>query len=757
MIAKRCYGRPMAVYYFNHRLVQRSKNQSAVMSAAYRHGRSMKAEVTGQTFDYSVKDDVTHAEITLPENAPAWLVEAYGDRALGRLLDGREATEAARMGAVGQISERLWNDVEAFEAAYNRHASRARLARKLIIALPKELTEAEQIELGRAFARNSLAARGAVVDWVRHDPGPNDAGEENPHLHVMVTLRDVGKEGWGLKNRVWETFRVFRGLRAEWAREANIALERAGRPERIDHRKLVEQGIELEPVSYDRTLALALEERGEACRRKVKAEEALDANRVYLRADPEHILAVISAERTVFTRDDVARAFERQGFEVSAAELLAGQALASAQVVTLPDAGPGASEAPLHVTQAQLDVQAGLMAEAQALATSTVQMGEDLKAVDLDGLRAGLDAGQRAALEEMISERRLSLVSGYAGTGKTHVIAAAAEVWRARGYEVLGGAISGRATQGLEGIEGLRALSLAGWEARWSRGVRPEADRFVFILDEAGMVGTATWARVQAQVAGLGGKLIAVGDPEQLQPVLDTGVFGRLMSRFGGAVMDTVRRMRDEGDRQATRDFAQGADGALKALAHYRAQDAVKEQPTVGASIEALVAAYYAAPPVSDGPDPIETSTGPILFDIAAYGEGESDETTRMDGGTPEDGPNAGGGRSATDGGGPRDGGSVADGAGRGGQGSAGKEGAQARHKGPSAAAVRDVLDQRAEDLFRAGVRGACAARRGGMAGEGERRGCDGDTGSEAGPLVGSLGGGGGRSARSDRAGALRL
>ena len=49
-------------------------------------------------------------------------------------------------------------------------------------------------------------------------------------------------------------------------------------------------------------------------------------------------------------------------------------------------------------------------------------------------------------------------------------------------------------------------------------------ERLLF-MDEAGMVGTATWARVQHQVAKMGGKLIAVGDSEQLQPVLDTGVF----------------------------------------------------------------------------------------------------------------------------------------------------------------------------------------------------------------------------------------
>ena len=57
---------------------------------------------------------------------------------------------------------------------------------------------------------------------------------------------------------------------------------------------------------------------------------------------------------------------------------------------------------------------------------------------------------------------------------------------------------------------------------RAGRGVNaPERDRFVFIMDEAGMVGAGQWARIAGVVKAMGGKLIAVGDPEQLQPVSD--------------------------------------------------------------------------------------------------------------------------------------------------------------------------------------------------------------------------------------------
>ena len=101
----------------------------------------------------------------------------------------------------------------------------------------------------------------------------------------------------------------------------------------------------------------------------------------------------------------------------------------------------------------------------------------------------------------MLSPAPLTLVKGYAGTGKTFTLGEVARVWQARGYEVLGGAASGKATQELGGLQGMRTASLAAWDARWSRGEAPERGRFVFIMDEAGMVGAGQWARIAGVVS----------------------------------------------------------------------------------------------------------------------------------------------------------------------------------------------------------------------------------------------------------------
>ena len=128
-----------------------------------------------------------------------------------------------------------------------------------------------------------------------------------------------------------------------------------------------------------------------------------------------------------------------------------------------------------------------------------------------------LNQGQREAAEAMLGPDRLTLVKGHAGTGKTHTLRAVAAAWQERGVEVLAGAPSGKATQELARLDGARAATLSAWESRWERGQVPKGP-FVFLMDEAGMVGVEQWARVQSRVLAAGGKLVAIGDPEQLRP-----------------------------------------------------------------------------------------------------------------------------------------------------------------------------------------------------------------------------------------------
>ncbi|MYI69564.1 MAG: AAA family ATPase, partial [Boseongicola sp. SB0673_bin_14] len=212
-------------------------------------------------------------------------------------------------------------------------------------------------------------------------------------------------------------------------------------------------------------------------------------------------------------------------------------------------------------------------------------------------LPAELNAGQREAAEAMLGPDRLTLVKGHAGTGKTTALRAVASAWQARGVEVLAGAPSGKATQELARIEGASAATLSAWESRWERGEVPKGP-FVFLMDEAGMVGVEQWARVQSRVLAMGGKLVGIGDPEQLRPVGDLP--GWAAAAFAAdtiPVIDQVLRQRDEGDRAAVTALARGTNGIQAGLDHFLATGAVRLEPEVLADpLTALADSYWDGP-----------------------------------------------------------------------------------------------------------------------------------------------------------------
>jgi hypothetical protein len=62
----------------------------------------------------------------------------------------------------------------------------------------------------------------------------------------MLTMRELTGDGFGKKDRSWNAPDLLMGWREAWARDANTALERAGRSERIDHRSIDVQRSEAE-------------------------------------------------------------------------------------------------------------------------------------------------------------------------------------------------------------------------------------------------------------------------------------------------------------------------------------------------------------------------------------------------------------------------------------------------------------------------------------------------------------------------------
>ena len=340
------------------------------------------------------------------------------------------------------------------------------------MALPRELDQAAQIALMQGYVRASLSDRGMVADWVIHDKS-----DGNPHAHIMLTTRDLGAADWGRKRCDWNARDVLSDLRSDWAQHANLALERAGFNERIDHRSNHARGIYLAPDSYNPHVANHARRQGEIAREANRCSDVADANALYLQQHPAHILVVVQAQRAVFTRGDIVAAF-RDRLMLTKTELagLVAEAMGSGAAVRLVQNSPDGQAQYVTTARAsemqRLEILARDMARAMAIAGPAAGSGP---AADGTGLLAGsgLTPDQRVAAEAMLSPASLTLVKGYAGTGKTFTLGEVARVWQARGYEVLGGAASGKATQELGGLQGMRTASLAAWDARWSRGERP--------------------------------------------------------------------------------------------------------------------------------------------------------------------------------------------------------------------------------------------------------------------------------------------
>ncbi|WP_336246056.1 MobQ family relaxase [Mesobacterium pallidum] len=219
----------MAIYHLSAKVISRAGGRSSVAAAAYRTAGRLRDDRQGLEHDYSRKGGVVHAEIMAPENAPDWM----RDR------------------------DQLWNAVEAVEKRRD-----AQLAREIEVALPRELDRGARLELLRGFVQREFVDRGMIADVAVHEGKARD-GQSQPHAHVMLTMRELTGDGFGKKDRSWNAPDLLMGWREAWAREANGALERAGRSERIDHRSLDVQRAEAERQAErargDRQDELALE------------------------------------------------------------------------------------------------------------------------------------------------------------------------------------------------------------------------------------------------------------------------------------------------------------------------------------------------------------------------------------------------------------------------------------------------------------------------------------------------------------------
>lgn len=559
----------MAIMFVRAQVIGRGAGRSIVSAAAYRHRTRMLDEQAGTSFSYrGGSRELVHEELALPDQIPAWLKTA---------IDGQ---------SVAKASAALWNAVDAFETRVD-----AQLARELIIALPEELTRAENTSLVREFVRDNLTSKGMVADWVYHDK------DGNPHIHLMMTLRPLTEDGFGPKKvpvlgedgeplrvvtperpngkivyKLWagdkETMKAWK---IAWAETANRHLALAGHEIRLDGRSYAEQGLDGIAQKHLGPEKAALARKGvemyfapaDLARRQAMADRLL--------AEPELLFKQLANERSTFDERDIAKALHRYVDDPVDFANIRARLMASDELVMLRpqqlDAETGkATEPAVFTTREMLRIEYAMAESARVLSkrrgfgVSNARVAAAVRSIETADPEKPfrLDAEQVDAVRHVTGDSGIAAIVGLAGAGKSTLLAAARLAWGSENRRVFGAALAGKAAEGLEDSSGIRSRTLASWELAWESGREMLQRGDVLVIDEAGMVSSPQMARVLRAVEDAGAKAVLVGDAMQLQPIQAGAAFRAISERVGFAELAGVRRQRDEWARDASRLFARG-------------------------------------------------------------------------------------------------------------------------------------------------------------------------------------------------------
>jgi Ti-type conjugative transfer relaxase TraA len=389
-------------------------------------------------------------------------------------------------------------------------------------------------------------------------------------------------------------------MRIAWEQRSNTHLARAGLDLRIDHRSHQERGLELEPTQHMGVHATQMERRHKLVSRVRIDEDAARRNAAIIREKPEQVLTLITNEKSVFDRQDVARALHRyigeaEPFQNALAQVMASPALVQLQAEQRDETGR-VVESARYSTREMVNIERDMAVSAErmearrdyAVAPRHVAAAAERQdtAIQRQGGQ-GLEAEQRLAIEHVTGPERIAVVVGMAGAGKSTMLMSAREAWQAQGYRVHGAALAGKAAEGLEESSGIASRTLASWERGWERGFDRLGPRDVFVIDEAGMVGSKQLSRFITAADQAGAKIVLVGDPEQLQPIGAGAAFRAVAERVGMVELEGIRRQREDWQRAASIAF--GRHRTEEGLAAYAARDAIRFEGDTELACAAIV------------------------------------------------------------------------------------------------------------------------------------------------------------------------
>lgn len=178
---------------------------------------------------------------------------------------------------------------------------------------------------------------------------------------------------------------------------------------------------------------------------------------------------------------------------------------------------------------------------------------------DGSGERFYLRAEQERAVRHLLSSSQLSDVVGDAGTGKTTMMIIARVALEADGFTVHVAAPTNKAVSGLLREVGLpldRGYSVTRLLMEVENGKLQLGPTDYVMLDEAGMIDSEAWLKLNQVAEATGCRFGRIGDPKQKQAVQAGAPMRSVTEAYGCARLMEIARQNDAWARQASKDAA---------------------------------------------------------------------------------------------------------------------------------------------------------------------------------------------------------
>jgi len=320
----------------------------------------------------------------------------------------------------------FWDKLESFEDAYaqkrfknfetlEKYLTHARVGQTYEAALPKELTEEQNVALVREMTFERFTSKGLLatyaINW----------NEGNPHVHITVSTRTVwnGEISWNKSvSRSLVTPSGLRETRKIFAGFINKHQELAGLPDRVDHRSYADLGIDLIPTRHKGYEAHRLEKEGALSLIGEENAQISEENKQRIGEYPEIILQELTSKQATFTERDVVKlVHHRLKDDVG----IISQHVIYSVMKEAVAVGVGFDDTKRYTSKDYKAKEDHILESLEACKgeAAAVSISQDRVAELLGGEASWLNAGQKEAVKTLCGDSRFSGLIGRAGTGKT--------------------------------------------------------------------------------------------------------------------------------------------------------------------------------------------------------------------------------------------------------------------------------------------------------------------------------------------------